>query len=725
MQRHPFIKLVTLTILYVAIILGIFILQFKTDTSITRAIGDMRISLESEESENDNPELLVLKNQLAVSFKGLSFSTNEAHPAIISSSFTDAKETLVLQSFETQENSARFYFTDGTSIVFAVNGTAPDTSLSISAVPSEGFDTVSIPYAISSSYKIASKAENSVTLESKDSMFVFSAPKLDNGTVLLSKKNLTASFAPFIPEKMYDYTSVAELDSSSETSYSAVLAAYRESVINKFVKTFSSSPSELSEQEVVAYVAEMGSRGKFQKAVNELSSTFKNSSKRTYLSTPYFGNLVESNKKLVAKSNEFSTAINNAVTSNSLSVFTEDDISDYIIGNRKSDKIKTLLQIPSKKTSFNPSVMEAAGILSVYTKLRKIDEKLASSFDPVLNYCLDVIAEHLKLEDDKLLFTNGEFSTLQKVKIGQALIDFARARNKNEYAETGRTIITQELSELDSLEIISDLYPVIVTDNTFYPHAELLGYYDTNPVWAWTCSSDISYRLGADGVVSISLDFPLENSQYLIVTGVPTFHSQIEIQKLRFRTDPKFETYNSSGYAYDEARKTLFLKSRHKSTSELIRLFCDPATNFMGPDDTLASMQQQVQEMGLANVSVKRTEEGLTLSVEKIQFEAESATLRESEFSKLQQIAQILKAYPNDIMVSGHSAKSNIGRPAQPLSEERAEAVAEYLVQLGVRSREHIFSQGFGDTRPISPNDTEEHRSVNRRVEITLMDTNN
>lgn len=721
MQRHPFIKLAALTVLYFVVILGIFILQFKTDTSISRSIGDMRISLEREDLEDDSLEQVVLKNQLAVSFKGLSFALNDAHPAVVSSSSGEKQANLVLQSYEVLDNSVRFNFTDGTSLVFAENGIAPDTSLSVAAVPSEGFDTVSIPYSVSSSCKIVSKSENSITLESKDSMFVFSAYNLDKGFAVLSKKNLTASFVPYVPEKKFDYTSVAKLSSSSESSYLDVIKAFRESAVTNFTGVFSSAPSELTEREVVAYIAEMGSRGKFLKAVNELSSSFKNSPKRTYLSTPYFGNLTESNKKLVAKSNEFASSVNNSVASNSLSAFTDEDIANYIIVNRKSEKIKSLMQIPSKKTPFEPSVMEAAGILTVYSKVRKIDEKLASSFDSVLDYCLDVIAEHLKLTDDKLVFINEEFSYLQKVRIGQALIDFARVRSKNEYAETGRMIVSQELARINSLEQISEVYPVVVNDNTFYPHSELLGYYDTKPVWAWTCSSDIRYKIGADGVVSITLDFPLENSQYLIITGVPTFHSQIEIQKLRFRTDPKFENYNSSGYAYDEAKKTLFLKSRHKSKTELIRLFCDPVSNFAGPDDTLASMQQQVQEMGLANVSVKRTEEGLTLSVEKIQFEAESAVLRESEFAKLQQIAQILKAYPNDIMVSGHTAKSNIGRPAQPLSEERAEAVAEYLVQQGVRTRDHIFTQGFGDTRPISPNDTEELRAVNRRVEITLM----
>ena len=47
-----------------------------------------------------------------------------------------------------------------------------------------------------------------------------------------------------------------------------------------------------------------------------------------------------------------------------------------------------------------------------------------------------------------------------------------------------------------------------------------------------------------------------------------------------FRTDPRFEIYNSSGYVYQNANKSLLIKSRHKSKTELIRLFCDPVSNF-------------------------------------------------------------------------------------------------------------------------------------------------
>ena len=41
---------------------------------------------------------------------------------------------------------------------------------------------------------------------------------------------------------------------------------------------------------------------------------------------------------------------------------------------------------------------------------------------------------------------------------------------------------------------------------------------------------------------------------------------------MKFRTDPRFETYNSSGYVYNARTKTLFLKYRHKSETEIVKL---------------------------------------------------------------------------------------------------------------------------------------------------------
>jgi len=97
--------------------------------------------------------------------------------------------------------------------------------------------------------------------------------------------------------------------------------------------------------------------------------------------------------------------------------------------------------------------------------------------------------------------------------------------------------------------------------------------------------------------------------------------------------------------------------------------------------------------------------------------------LLDSEKRKLRQIAEILKQFPeNDLLISGHTALAGTASARQELSEQRAQSVASYLMELGVKDAYHIFTQGFGAERPIAPNTTEEGKARNRRVEITIMD---
>lgn len=131
---------------------------------------------------------------------------------------------------------------------------------------------------------------------------------------------------------------------------------------------------------------------------------------------------------------------------------------------------------------------------------------------------------------------------------------------------------------------------------------------------------------------------------------------------------------------------------------------------------------EKIKDLGIENTEVSETEKGITISIENIQFKADSAFLMESEKLKLQKIATILKQYPdNDLLISGHTALAGSAKARQELSEKRAQAVASYLVELGVKDAYHIFSKGFGAEKPIAENTTEEGRARNRRVEITIL----
>ena len=134
----------------------------------------------------------------------------------------------------------------------------------------------------------------------------------------------------------------------------------------------------------------------------------------------------------------------------------------------------------------------------------------------------------------------------------------------------------------------------------------------------------------------------------------------------------------------------------------------------------LQDIQKQLE--GLKDTEVTIDEKGITLRLENIQFRPDSAVLLESEKSKLETIAEILKVYTaNDLLISGYTARAGTEESCITLSHERASTVANFLISLGVKDVHHIFTQGFGSSFPIADNDTAEGMARNRRVEITIM----
>ena len=138
--------------------------------------------------------------------------------------------------------------------------------------------------------------------------------------------------------------------------------------------------------------------------------------------------------------------------------------------------------------------------------------------------------------------------------------------------------------------------------------------------------------------------------------------------------------------------------------------------------NNLKKLQKKVEKYKLDNISVKQGDKGLTISLDAIQFEPDSDILLPSEKQKIEKLGEILKEFANDLLITGHCADRGTQKAQQKLSEERAEAVAAYLVQLGIRDEYHVFTQGKGAAEPVASNATEAGRIKNRRVEITIMD---
>ncbi len=103
-----------------------------------------------------------------------------------------------------------------------------------------------------------------------------------------------------------------------------------------------------------------------------------------------------------------------------------------------------------------------------------------------------------------------------------------------------------------------------------------------------------------------------------------------------------------------------------------------------------------------------------------IEFETGSATIRPSSYKLLNEIFEsAVVAEGLKLGVYGHTDNKGSDAINQPLSEQRANAVRDYLLKKGIVEN-RVEAKGFGSSKPIADNNTEAGKSKNRRVEIVL-----
>ncbi|GAK56215.1 OmpA family domain protein [Candidatus Vecturithrix granuli] len=101
-------------------------------------------------------------------------------------------------------------------------------------------------------------------------------------------------------------------------------------------------------------------------------------------------------------------------------------------------------------------------------------------------------------------------------------------------------------------------------------------------------------------------------------------------------------------------------------------------------------------------------------------FEFDSYALRNGARQDLDMIADILMQYPaTKIVVAGHTDNIGSAEYNQRLSKHRAKAVADYLINRSVQPS-RISRVGYGESRPVASNSTEQGRRLNRRIELVI-----
>jgi chemotaxis protein MotB len=139
-----------------------------------------------------------------------------------------------------------------------------------------------------------------------------------------------------------------------------------------------------------------------------------------------------------------------------------------------------------------------------------------------------------------------------------------------------------------------------------------------------------------------------------------------------------------------------------------------------------SELTRLAREQGLEGLlSVNTRREGIVISIStSVLFDAGQAQIRPESEATLDAIAGLLRDMPNEVRVAGHT--DNISPfPQWPsnweLSAARAIQVVRYLSTQGELDPRRLSAIGYAEYQPLYPNDTPEHRRLNRRVDILII----
>jgi OmpA-OmpF porin, OOP family len=210
-----------------------------------------------------------------------------------------------------------------------------------------------------------------------------------------------------------------------------------------------------------------------------------------------------------------------------------------------------------------------------------------------------------------------------------------------------------------------------------------------------------------------------------------------EVQHLAYVTDRKIEIARAEAQRNVAEADAHDLRQQAQQLGEVRAREADQAKRVAEQSEIqaqIASEQEQARareaeqalartkqlEQRLADLKARQTDRGLELTLSDVLFEFDKANLTPGALRSLAPLVTFLRENPDrTISIEGHTDSLGSDAYNQQLSQHRADAVRDFLVQSGI-SADRITARGMGKSYPVASNATEAGRQQNRRVEMVI-----
>lgn len=338
----------------------------------------------------------------------------------------------------------------------------------------------------------------------------------------------------------------------------------------------------------LALLADSVSLGTLSSVLPNLVSAHASAGNSGWLPSPYIGDIVSESTKHAAEIKSLGTRFSK-------------ELAD---GNPQFDMMDALpILIDSGGADIAPALVTAAssipgnlqnrnilGRISILQDSRKLGINDSQSVNTAIEQLLEefllprilLIEEGLWLVDDRQII-----NIIQSLNAANLLLDEALYSGDERYRSIGRQMILSAIAYSDDTKLIPDtlvfeededlkgfpftsakLYPLVNSSSAYPRHISLYNELGAG-AWMLSCAENISVQSTAQET-RINVDFPVGSTHHLAIRGIKPFNA-FYMNGIQWYQDANFQRYYG-GLSYNPETETLYIKIRHESRKELIRI---------------------------------------------------------------------------------------------------------------------------------------------------------
>ncbi|MCL2185160.1 MAG: hypothetical protein FWB86_04800 [Treponema sp.] len=565
-------RIIGLTAIYCIVFCSVVILQFSSKGNFSLNKGSINIKGRYLEANNRNNDIIPIEGGVKLFYGGLEFNLREERGKGLTLTGTNDDSLSVNPEFmmfaQTEfadSVSVRFVLPGGTSITFSSFDSERGHEMQINTEFADNVSKIIIPIKPRRSSLV--RDHEQVGIMFSGNRYFFNNPNLEieEGKIVLSKEVSFISYRARSKQTAFDPSNFILAQSQD---YETVVRNWQ----NASFTFWNQNTANITENDIIAYLSESLGRGNFTAMLNTLPPAFINSQRHSFRSAVFTGGMRNAYLSFNTFENERISLITGLIREGSLSFLKEENVIDYLFSRSYTALANEAIQLI---TSAEPSMLNiayCAGLLEVYSDIRKWSA--AGNSDPnypighLADKIISLISENLihdKNEDNVHITAAEDINKEYNVRLGKALNYWVQNSGlPAQWSSVGKSLVLSAIADNNS----GSLYNILNLGN-YYPRAALL--LQETGHWAWTISPAVRATY-IDGNLNLAFNFPISASHYAIIRGVRPF-IKIQIYDMDWRTDSNFEQYDSSGWVYYPQDQTLVLKVRHRALVENVRIF--------------------------------------------------------------------------------------------------------------------------------------------------------